>query len=225
MAESKETYRVETFGRLVIFTRQAIVNDDLDAFSTVLQRMALAAVQFENRTLVDLLTSNPQLEDGYTLFDNTHHHNLASAAALSVESIGAGRALMRLQQDLGSNEPMGFPPRYLVVPASLETDGEKLVTAIQATRAEDANPFSSRLEVVADPRLDGASALSWYLFTDPLLEPVIEYAYLEGFNGPFLETEQDFDTDGLKSKVRLDFGAGIVGHRGAVKNPGAEPGD
>lgn len=222
MAESKEAYRVETFGRLVIFTRQAIVNDDLDAFSTVLQRMALAAVQFENRTLVDLLTSNPELDDGHNLFDDTNHHNLAVAAALSVDAIGAGRALLRLQQDLGSEEPMGLPPRYLVVPAALETEGEKLVTQIQATRAEDANPFSSRLEVVADPRLDGDSPIAWYLFADPALEPVIEYAYLEGFVGPFLETERDFDTDGLKSKVRLDFGAGIVGHRGAVRNPGDE---
>ena len=33
MAEAQESYKVDTFGRIVGFTRQAMVNDDLGAFT------------------------------------------------------------------------------------------------------------------------------------------------------------------------------------------------
>ena len=33
IAESKESYRIETYGRVVAITRQVLINDDLDAFT------------------------------------------------------------------------------------------------------------------------------------------------------------------------------------------------
>lgn len=96
---------------------------------------------------------------------------------MSVATIGADRAAMRMQKPLGSTDPLGLGPRFLVVPAALETDGQKLVTDIQAVITSDANPFGGKLEVVADPRLTGTS---WYLFADPALWPVLKFATLVG---------------------------------------------
>jgi len=35
IGEAKETYRVETYGKVVGITRQVLINDDLDAFTRV----------------------------------------------------------------------------------------------------------------------------------------------------------------------------------------------
>ena len=46
-------------------------------------------------------------------------------------------------------------------------------------------------------------------------------AYLEGEQGPQLDQMEDFNTDGIKLKGRLDVGAAWIDYRGAVKNPGS----
>ena len=49
----------------------------------------------------------------------------------------------------------------------------------------------------------------------------IEYAYLEGQQGAYIETRNGFDVDGVEIKCRLDFGAKAIDWRGLYKNPGA----
>jgi len=45
--------------------------------------------------------------------------------------------------------------------------------------------------------------------------------YINGENGPPIKTEPGLVTDGLKIKVELDFGGGVVDHRGALTGAGA----
>ena len=80
------------------------------------------------------------------------------------------------------------------------------------------------LSVIAEPRLDPASgAIPWYLFASPSAIDTIEYAYLEGQDGVFIETRNGFDVDGVEIKARLDFGAKAIDWRGLHKNPGIAP--
>lgn len=83
-------------------------------------------------------------------------------------------------------------------------------------------PASIRsLAVIAEPRLDPASgAVPWYLFASPSAIDTIEYAYLEGQDGVFIETRIGFDVDGVEIKARLDFGAKAIDWRGMHKNAG-----
>ncbi len=48
----------------------------------------------------------------------------------------------------------------------------------------------------------------------------MEYAYLEGEEGVYLETQQGFEVDGVATKARLDIGAGALDWRGVYKNAG-----
>ena len=86
-------------------------------------------------------------------------------------------------------------------------------------------PASIRsLAVIAEPRLDPASgAVPWYLFASPSAIDTIEYAYLEGQDGVFIETRIGFDVDGVEIKARLDFGAKAIDWRGMQKSPGVAP--
>ena len=109
-------------------------------------------------------------------------------------------------------------PASLVVPPELETTAEKLLSAVQAAKTGDVNPFST-LGLIVEPRLTSATA--WYVVADTTTIDGLEYAYLEGAPGPQTETRQGFDVDGLEIKLRLDFGAGFVDWRGWYKNAGA----
>ena len=51
--------------------------------------------------------------------------------------------------------------------------------------------------------------------------PVLEVAFLDGQQEPFLELQNGFDVDGGRYKVRLDFGIAAIDHRGGVTSAGA----
>ena len=49
----------------------------------------------------------------------------------------------------------------------------------------------------------------------------VEYCYLEGAEGVYVEQMVDFDTDGIKVKARLDFAAKVIDWRGLVRSNGS----
>ena len=66
---------------------------------------------------------------------------------------------------------------------------------------------------VADPRLDAASETARYPAASPNQIDTIEYAYLKGQQGPYIETRNGFDVNGVEIKCRLDFGAKAMSRR------------
>ncbi len=109
-------------------------------------------------------------------------------------------------------------PRYLVVPAELETTAQKLLATITPTTTDDVAPFSN-LTLIVEPRL--SSATGWYLVADPAQVDGLEYAYLASEPGPQVSMQTGFRVDGIEMKVRLDYGAGFVDWRGWYFNDGA----
>ncbi|HHQ14123.1 MAG TPA: peptidase U35 [Chromatiales bacterium] len=219
--EASESYAVATYGRIFGLSRQALVNDDLGTFAQMNTRLGRAAAEFEAKFLADLLLSNPTMGDGNALFSSTHGNLAANGAAMTVASLGVARASMRLQTGLDGKTPVNAEPRFLLVPATQETLAEQVITDIAATTVGDANPFSGRLEVVVEPRLDATSTTAWYLFADPNAIDTLEYAHLEEAQGPQLFIKEGWTVDGIEFKVRDDFGAGFLDWRGAYKDPGA----
>lgn len=223
--ESTESYRVETFGAITAINRQAIVNDDLGVFSKWPQVAAQSATGLEASTMVALLTANAGLgstmSDGLTLFHATHG-NLASAGGqIGDLTLSAGRLAMRRQTGVDRVTLIDVNPKFLVVPAALETTAQKYLAALQPAQASNVNVFSNSLTLVVEPRLDAISTTRWYLAADPGMAQGLEYAFLTGAEGPQVETRLGWEVDGMEMKVRLDFGAGVVNWRGLYMNPGA----
>ena len=225
IAEQTSSYQVRTFGKIFGFTREAIVNDDLGALDQFFRSAGRLAVEFEARMLADLLTANagagPVLSDGKTLFHSDHGNVASSGGAISVSTLDTARAALRRQKGLDGEVIIDADPRYLITPVAKQTAAEQLTTAITPAQTSNVNPFAGRLAVLADPHLDDARTTAWYVAADPANVPVFEFAYLQGAQGPQTETENDFDRDVLKFKVRLDVGAGVVDWRGIYRNPGA----
>jgi hypothetical protein len=225
IAEQTSSYSVKTFGRIFAFTREMIVNDDLGALDQFFRAAGRLAVEFEARMLSDLLTANagagPILSDGLPLFHANHANVAATGGAISISTLDTARAALRRQKGLDGGIIIDADPRYLIVPVAKQTIAEQVTASIVPAQTANVNPFSGRLAVLADPHLDDASTTAWYVAADPGNVPVFEFAYLQGAQGPQTETENDFDRDVLKFKIRLDVGAGVVDWRGIYKNPGA----
>ena len=225
MKDGAETYAVVTHGRIVALTRQAIINDDLRGFDRLVSAFGNSARRLENRTVYSQLTGNAKMSDGVDLFHADHGNLAGAAAALSIEGLKAGRTAMRLQKGL-QKEELNIMPNFLIVPASLEQVAYQLTSAnyVPAKQA-DINEFRAggrtAVQPIVEPILDGISALDWYLASDNGQIDTVEYCYLDGAEGPVIESQIGFDTDGISYKCRLDFAAKAVDFRGMYKGRGA----
>ena len=223
IGEGKESYKLATYGKVVAVTRQVIINDDLGAFTRIPALFGTAAANLESDTVWGIITSNPNMADGNAIFSAPHGNLAGAGAAISETTLGAGRAAMRQQKSLDGATFINVQAQYLAVPTALETTAEKYMASsmIIAAKAADYNPFQGKFQIVPEPRLDAASATAWYLFASPAQIDTIEYAYLDGQQGVYLETRVGFDVDGVEIKARMDFAAKAIDFRGLYKNPGA----
>lgn len=233
MTDGGETYAVLTYGRIVSLTRQAIVNDDLRSFERLVSAFGFAARRLENRTVYAQLTANASLADGGALFNATAvttaggHANLATGApsALQLSSMATARTAMRLQKGL-SGEELNLAPSYLIVPAALENTAYQLtssnyVPATTATVNEFRTGGKTAVTPIVEPILDANSATAWYMGAASSQVDTVEYCYLDGAEGPVIESEVGFETDGVSYKCRLDFAAKAIDFRGLYKSAGA----
>lgn len=226
MSDGAATYSLLTYGRIVSMTRQAVVNDDLRGFDRLVSAFGNSARRLENATVYSQLTANAAMADGTQLF-HADHSNLSTGggSALAAAGLTAARTAMRKQTGL-QGELLNIAPAYLLVPAALEQTAYQYTSTqyVPATKAE-INEFRTggrtALEPIVEPLLDSASATAWYLAADPGQIDTVEYCYLDGEEGPVIESEVGFEVDGVSYKCRLDFAATPVDHRGLHKANGA----
>jgi len=176
----------------------------------------------ESDTVWAVVTANANMGDGNALFSTTHGNLIGTGAGtlISVAALGTARQKMRVQTGLNGVGYLNLTPKYLVVPTALETVAQQFTvqTNIIVTQQSNINPVGPTLVVVPEPRLDANSTANWYLFSDPGMIDTIEYSYLEGQEGVYLETRMGFDVDGMELKAREDFAAKALDWRGMVKN-------
>jgi hypothetical protein len=225
MKDGAEKYAVLSYGRIVGLTRQAMLNDDLRGFERLVSAFAAASRRLENRLVYSQLTANAALSDGVALF-HANHGNLAGVGAkIDLTTLGAGRAAMRLQKGQ-QGEELDLGASYLIVPATQETLAYQYTSAnYVAAVPGNINEFSAAgrtsLQPVVEAVLDANSTTAWYMAAKSSQCDTVEYCYLDGFEGPVLETKPGFEVDGISLKARLDFAAKAIDFRGVWKNPGA----
>lgn len=224
-SDSGSEFAVITHGRIVSLTRQALVNDDLGAFTNLPAAFGAASRRLEADKVYELLTGSVNLADSLPLF-HANRGNLAPVAGkLDVANLGLARAQMRKQKGINGQAFIDPQPRFLIVPVALETSAENLIATLTTPGLNQVTPqevkWISNLTLIADPRLDASSETAWYLAADPKQIEGITRAYLQGEQRPYVEENDEFKRDVISWKVRLDFCAGVVDYRGLFKNTGA----
>lgn len=224
ISEEKEEYSIATYGDMFSITRQAIINNDLDVFSKIPQKLGRAAKMTIEKTVYSILNKNPVMSDGNALF-SAAHNNVGTAGAISNTTLKEIRKLMGQQKDPNGNL-IYLRPGYIIVPPAIATDAMEWMnsTYFPGRSNNQSNIWRNWAEVIETPYVsagEGGSDTAWYVIADPTLIDTVEVAFLDGQEEPTIEAERGFEIDGIRFKVRLDFGAAPVDWRGMFKNPGA----
>ena len=219
ISESKESYKLAVYGRVFEITRQALINDDLDAFAKLPEMFGRASRHLESNLVWQQFTENGEMADGNAVFSTAHSNLASTGTAISVGSLSKGHAAMRAQKGQDYSH-LNIKPTYLVVPTALEIQALKVVETIVPEQVSNSNPFSGMLSVIAEPRLDDDSLTRWYLCGHLDQIDIVEMAMLEGSSGPMIESRVGFDSDGLEIKACHDCAAKILDWRGLYANPG-----
>ncbi|KKC24858.1 ClpP-like prohead protease/major capsid protein fusion protein [Sphingomonas sp. SRS2] len=221
---AKETITAKTKGNIIALSRQAIVNDDMDAFSGLAVDLGRAAKLSIEKDVYALLAQNggfgPTMNDGKALF-HVDHLNVGTGAP-SVVAFDAMAVLMGSQLDLSGNEFLDIRPAVWLGPLSLRGTVDVINRSEYdpdtANKLQKPNMVAGMFQdVVGTPRLTGTP---WYSFADPNIAPAIEVAFLDGVQEPFLDSEEGWRVDGTEWKVRFDYGVGGVNSRSAGRSTG-----
>jgi len=224
IGERGEQIQLATYGELFSITRQAIINDDLEAFTRIPRTLGRAAARTVGDLVFSILIDNPVMSDGKAVFHADHKNLAGSGTAISAANVSKARAAMRKQKD--GDATLNIAPRFLMTPVDLVDNAAVLMAS--ETNPDQANSrvrnlatVNGALEVLADARLDAASATAWYLLADANSFDTIEVGYLDGVALPFLDDMDGWSIDGREYKVRIDAAAAPLEYRTMYKNPGA----
>lgn len=221
----KASITAGTKGNIINLSRTAIINDDLGAFvglSNMLGRAAARTVEADVYAMLALNSGlGPTMGDSKPLFDAAHG-NITTSAAITMAALDLDRVAMASQKDVSGNDYLDLRPAVLLVPIGLGGTARSINDAQYdpdtANKLQKPNIVNGLFRDIVDtPRMTGARR---YLFADPSEAPVLEVAFLDGNQNPYLELQNGFDVDGARYKVRLDYGVAAVDYRGAVTNAG-----
>lgn len=255
----------QTYAKGIVTTRQDIRNDDLSALSRIPQLIGMGAAYALNHEFWTVFLAGKDSQGG-TVFATTHttagntgnsnYQNGSTVAngvtqttsALSTTSLAKCRQLFR-EQVKPDGEPLGFPPKVLLVPPALETMAEQIYKSVELRQVmqgagnasgavaanmlevQTTNIFKGQFEPVVCPYIgatdypSGATAGSdaaWYLMADPAQLGLMEIVFLDGQQIPTVQSsEANFDILGIAHRGFFDFGVKMIEYRAAVKASGA----
>ena len=224
----EETYKnkADTYAKMLSISRTDIVNDEMQALSRALTRLARGAALALN----DVFWKAFKDEAGGTIF-TTGRNNLVEGTEYKLDAGGIG-ALNEanktfVTQTDPDGKPLGSDPRILLVPPALEMIARQLMNSnflnLDGSPAQQergsSNPFANRYQVAMSRYLSDPAA--WYLIASPADLPLVEVVFLDGRETPQIDTaEADFDELGIQMRGYHDFGVAYAEHRAGVKVTG-----
>lgn len=224
LAESSYTNKLDTSGQILTLTRQAVINDDLNAFQQIYRMLGRKARIAIEKALITLVM------EASDVFYTSARGNRLTTNALSITGLGAAEAAM-LQMVDGDGDPIYATPTMILVPPALKATGDSLYvsTNLNQTPASNVaqgqeNPYRGRFRVKSSPymalsTMTGYSATSWYMLGDPNNIPAFQVAYLQGKRQPTIETtDTEFSSLGVQNRCYFDFGIARIDYRGCVKS-------
>ncbi len=226
LADNQESYHMQKRGFLIPLTMEMIVNDDLRAFNRIPQLIGSSARRTIADSVYGKLTGATVMSDGVALF-HADHGNLETVSGnkgvVNSDKLSAARVGMRTQTGIGGST-LDLTPSFLLVPVAQETSADVLLQSAALPTADMSsgvkNPWAGKLQPIAEPRLDVASAKAWYTVADPNQIDTMEVAFLDGQSEPTVEEHAEYKNDSINFKGMIIYGVGCMDHRGFRKNPG-----
>lgn len=232
-SDTAENIQLGTYGKIFPITRQAVINDDLDAFGRIPQMHARAWARTINQVAVKVLLTNAALHDGNALYfarTSGGSSNLDTSVT-TVTTKSTAEAVIRKLRALIAAQKDGDSSSYLQLQMALILTGPTLAPFYVQAVYETNNAGSNRqidiarmgLDVLEEPEIENNSLTGYgvnvtFGFVNPADAAAVEVAFLDGNDAPTLETAEEFDVDGVKYKVRGDVGAKAIDFRPTAKH-------
>ncbi len=226
LGEEKYENKADTYGLLLSIDRRDIINDDLNAITTVPRKLGRGSGLKINDVFWSTFLANS------TFFKAANNNYITGAStALSIDGLTEGEVAFMDQVD-GDGKPIGVMPAILLVPTALSATGSQLFKSMElrdttaSTKYPVSNPHQGKFRVevsryLSNAQYTGNSPKAWYLLAEATDLPVIEVAFLNGQESPTIETaEADFNTLGVQMRGYHDFGVALQDPRGGVKAKG-----
>lgn len=223
--ERREQWHLSKAGAIFAITTEALINDDLDAFSRLPSMFGASCARKQSDVVWSIFTTNPNMADGNPLFDLGTHANVAAGAVVNppdAATIAGMQSILMNQTGIGGVVGVGVPARYIIVPVALGFQVRQLLSTgyVPTSAANAVTDDQRRLGIIEEPRLDVADPVAWYVAADPSQIDTIEYGFLQGMEGPQLTREEGFDIDAMRLKATQYFGAKAIDWRGLAYNAG-----
>lgn len=251
VSDSADELSVTKYGRRIDLSWESMVNDDLDAFRTLPDRLARGARRTEERKVTELYVDSSGPHG--SLYTAGRDNIISSNPTLDVSGLQSGFTALANMTD-EDDEPILIEAVELVVPPALEVTAQNVLNAIhidaseaggtsnQTVRAQ--NWMRGRVRLTVNPYISqiatSNAATSWFLFANPQGgRPALEAAFLSGNEQPSLwrklpnatpvggggEPMEDFATDSIAWRVRHVFGTARLvntgGWRATVASDGS----
>lgn len=217
IGEKGEKYHVVKYGKIIAYTWEMMINDDLGAFSRIPKAIANAAARKQSDIVYAILTGNPAMSDNVALF-HANHKNLATAGAINVDNMGLMRLLMRNQKGIDNKDFLNLSPQYLITgPANEQLARQYTSTQFTPNTPGAQNVWAGLTTPIIEPRITDTS---WFFAASPNAVDTVEYSFLEGQGELFTTQREGFEVDGVEIKARMVFGAKALDWRGLTKNAG-----
>lgn len=212
LAETGYTYAVDVYEKRVGLNWRMLVNDDLDAFKDIPDRLARGARRTEQFFASSLYVDASGPHASFYTSGNKNIINATNAGApftavnppLSIAALQQGFAAMGRMVD-ADGEPIEIDAVTLVVGPGLRVAAENILSATEiwittgsgdiaggtaAQQLHTANWMRSRTKLAVDPYIpiiasSANGGTSWFLFADQAAgRPAIEIGFLRGYEAP-----------------------------------------
>jgi hypothetical protein len=245
LSEARYQYTVKKYAKGAKISWEALLQDDLNAFNTIPDRLGRGAA----RTLAKFVSELYLDANGpdATFFSSGNANIVTSNAVLSITSLGTAFGQLRARTDADS-EPIMVESAVLVVGPGLEVAARNLLASTQVLPVSTSgggvynNWISSNLSLAVDPYMPmittagTVASTQWLLFANPsVARPAIEVSFLQGFETPQLyrklantarigggvdQAMGDFGTQSQEWKAVIAFGGLMLDPKSAVASKG-----
>lgn len=233
--DGKESYKLTVWGQVFSVSWQAVVNDDLAAFSTIPRMQGNAMRRKQNKLAYAVLTDNANLSDGGALFNATaitssggHANLVTSGAAPSTTTLTAAfqsMSQMKALRDASDTNYLNITPKWIITSPKHDVAVRQLLGSVADPAANQSgvlNYYRSTLNHISEAQLWGnASGDPWFLAADYNTVDTIEYAYMQGLETPAMDQEKQFNRLALTYRIYQAFAVKAIDFRGLFQNDGA----
>lgn len=230
MSETGYTYEPKKYAKGTKISFEALMNDDLDAFSTAPDRLGRGGARTVNHFATSLYVDSTGPHA--SLYSAGNSNVVTSNPALSVAALNTAFSVLGTQTD-SDGEPIIVEEAVLVVPPQLRVTAQNImnqvtvdVTEVGGTSNQTVrvnNWIVNNLTLVIDPYIPIVAttngATSWFIFASPSVgRPALEVGFLQGFSEPQLyqKLANTIRIGGSVDQMAGDFGTMSQEYKGVV---------